>query len=126
MSNVLRIERSGPVGRVWLDRPDVRNALNGVLIRDLAAAFADFAADGGVRAIVLGGSGKAFCAGERAERRRQLADQRAVHGIAHLGTVEPDAGHRAVAFDPQRRRHDVVRPRLSACSIHTQSISGQG
>ena len=63
MSNVLRIERSGPVGRVWLDRPDVRNALNGVLIRDLAAAFADFAADAGVRAIVLGGSGKAFCAG---------------------------------------------------------------
>jgi len=63
MSNVLRIERSGPVGRVWLDRPDVRNALNGVLIRDLAAAFAAFAADAGVRAIVLGGSGKAFCAG---------------------------------------------------------------
>ncbi len=63
MSNVLRIERSGPVGRVWLDRPDVRNALNGVLIRELAAAFADFAADAGVRAIVLGGSGKAFCAG---------------------------------------------------------------
>ena len=63
MSNVLRIERSGPVGRVWLDRPDVRNALNGVLIRDLAAAFADFAADDGVRAIVLGGRGKAFCAG---------------------------------------------------------------
>jgi methylglutaconyl-CoA hydratase len=63
MSNVLRIERSGPVGRVWLDRPEVRNALNGVLIRDLAAAFAAFAADAGVRAIVLGGSGKAFCAG---------------------------------------------------------------
>ena len=57
MSNVLRIERSGPVGRVWLDRPEVRNALNGVLIRDLAAAFADFAADDGVRAIVLGGRG---------------------------------------------------------------------
>jgi len=63
MSNVLRIERSGAVGRVWLDRPDVRNALNGVLIRDLAAAFATFAADAGVRAIVLGGRGKAFCAG---------------------------------------------------------------
>jgi methylglutaconyl-CoA hydratase len=63
MSNVLRIERSGPVGRVWLDRPDVRNALNGALIRELAAAFTAFAANGGVRAIVLGGSGKAFCAG---------------------------------------------------------------
>ena len=63
MSNVLRIERTGPVGRVWLDRPEVRNALNGTLIRDLAAAFAELAADAGVRAIVLGGSGKAFCAG---------------------------------------------------------------
>ena len=62
-SNVLRIERTGPVGRVWLDRPDVRNALNGVLIRELAAVFTAFAADATVRAIVLGGSGKAFCAG---------------------------------------------------------------
>ncbi|HEY5321308.1 MAG TPA: enoyl-CoA hydratase/isomerase family protein, partial [Caldimonas sp.] len=33
------------------------------LIRDLAATFATFAADAGVRAIVLGGTGKAFCAG---------------------------------------------------------------
>jgi methylglutaconyl-CoA hydratase len=62
-SNVLRIERTGPVGRVWLDRPDVRNALNGVLIRELAAVFTAFAADAAVRTIVLGGSGKAFCAG---------------------------------------------------------------
>jgi len=60
----IRIERVGPVARVWLDRPDVRNALNGVLIRELAAAFAALSAeDSGVRAIVLGGSGKAFCAG---------------------------------------------------------------
>lgn len=63
MSHVLRIERSGHVGRVWLDRPDVRNALNGTLIRELAAAFASFADAGDLRAVVLGGSGKAFCAG---------------------------------------------------------------
>ena len=126
MTTTLRIERDGPVARVWLNRPEVRNAMNGTLIRELAAAFGALAGDADVRAIVLGGSGKAFCAGERTERRRQLADQHAVHGIAHLGAVEPDAGHRAVAFDPQRRRHDVVRPWLSACSIHTQSISGQG
>jgi methylglutaconyl-CoA hydratase len=63
MTNVLRIERFGPVGRVWLDRPEVRNALNGALIRELAETFTAFAADGGVRVIVLGGSGKAFCAG---------------------------------------------------------------
>jgi len=63
MTNVLRIERTGPVGRVWLDRPEVRNALNGALIRELAAGFAAFAAADDVRVIVVGGSGKAFCAG---------------------------------------------------------------
>ncbi len=64
MTSTLRIERSGAVARVWLDRPDVRNALNGVLIRELAATFVSLSADdSGVRAIVLGGSGKAFCAG---------------------------------------------------------------
>ena len=64
MTSTLRVEREGPVARVWLDRPDVRNALNGVLIRELAAAFASLSAEGSqVRAIVVGGSGKAFCAG---------------------------------------------------------------
>ena len=64
MTSTLRIERAGAVARVWLDRPDVRNALNGVLIRELAATFALLSADhSGVRAIVLGGTGKAFCAG---------------------------------------------------------------
>jgi methylglutaconyl-CoA hydratase len=64
MTSTLRVERAGPVARVWLDRPDVRNALNGVLIRELAAAFASLSAEGSqVRAIVVGGSGKAFCAG---------------------------------------------------------------
>ncbi|MGZ5186798.1 MAG: enoyl-CoA hydratase-related protein, partial [Caldimonas sp.] len=63
MTNVLRVERSGPVARVWLDRPEVRNALNGALIRELAAAFATLADGNDVRAIVVGGSGKAFCAG---------------------------------------------------------------
>ena len=64
MTDTLRIERHGPVARVWLDRPDVRNALNGALIAELAAAFKAFAVDTtDLRAVVVGGSGKAFCAG---------------------------------------------------------------
>lgn len=74
MTNVLRIERDGPVARVWLDRPEVRNALNGTLIRALAAAFGALAGDEGVRAIVLGGSGKAFCAGADLAFMREAAD----------------------------------------------------
>ncbi len=64
MTSTLRVERAGAVARVWLDRPDVRNALNAALIRELATTFASLSAEGeNVRAIVLGGSGKAFCAG---------------------------------------------------------------
>ncbi|MEO6362035.1 MAG: enoyl-CoA hydratase/isomerase family protein [Caldimonas sp.] len=60
----VEVEKNGYVARVWLARPDVRNALNGTLIRELAATFALLGADdSGVRAIVLGGRGKAFCAG---------------------------------------------------------------
>ena len=65
-TETLRIDRAGPVARIWLDRPDVRNALNGNVIRELSSAFAAIADDahaGRVRAVVLGGSGKAFCAG---------------------------------------------------------------
>ena len=62
-TSALRTERDGAVARVWLDRPEIRNALNATLIGELAAAFAAIAADDGVRAIVVGGSGKAFCAG---------------------------------------------------------------
>ena len=62
-TSALRIERDGAVARVWLDRPEIRNALNAALIGELATTFAALAADDGVRAIVVGGSGKAFCAG---------------------------------------------------------------
>ena len=58
-----QIEREGHVARIWLNRPDVRNAFNEGVIAELHAAFTAFAADAGLRAIVLGGRGKAFCAG---------------------------------------------------------------
>lgn len=64
MTTTLDIERpSRQVARVWLNRPDVRNAFNDGVISELAQAFAGFAADDSLRAIVLGGHGKAFCAG---------------------------------------------------------------
>ena len=71
--SALRVEREGAVARVWLDRPEVRNALNGALIAELAETFAGIAADDAVRAIVLGGSGKAFCAGADLAAMRDAA-----------------------------------------------------
>ena len=74
MTSTLQIERDGPVARVWLNRPEVRNAFNEGVIAELSAAFTAFAADDDVRAIVLGGHGKAFCAGADLSWMRTMAD----------------------------------------------------
>lgn len=71
MSNYtrLRLELSGPVARLTIARPEVRNAFDEALIEELTAVFAsirgflerDFAA--APRVLVLTGEGVAFCAG---------------------------------------------------------------
>jgi methylglutaconyl-CoA hydratase len=58
----LRVER-GPVARVSLSRPEVRNAFDDVLIAELTEAFGSLAGDAEVRVVVLSGEGKSFCAG---------------------------------------------------------------
>ena len=64
---------SAHVAEVWLNRPDVRNAFNDSVIAELTQAFATLATDDVLRAIVLGGHGKAFCAGADLAWMRQMA-----------------------------------------------------
>lgn len=59
----LRVERRGATAIVTLARPEVHNAFNADLIRELREAFTQIAADEGVRAVVLAGEGRSFCAG---------------------------------------------------------------
>ena len=74
MTATLQITRDGAVARVFLDRPEVRNAFNDSVIAELAAAFTGFSADASLRAVVLGGHGKAFCAGADLSWMRAMAD----------------------------------------------------
>jgi methylglutaconyl-CoA hydratase len=74
MTTTLQIERQGGVARVWLNRPDVRNAFNESVIAELGATFAAFHDDAALRAVVLGGRGKAFCAGADLGWMRAMAD----------------------------------------------------
>lgn len=73
MSRTIRIERDGRVGRVFFDRPDVRNAFNAVMIGELREAFRSLAADEAVRVVVLSGRGTAFCAGADLAWMRDVA-----------------------------------------------------
>lgn len=75
MTTTLDIRRPSPhVAEVWLNRPEVRNAFNEGVIAELAAAFTQLSADTGLRAILLGGHGKAFCAGADLSWMRAMAD----------------------------------------------------
>lgn len=74
MTTTLDIQRDGLVARVWLNRPDVRNAFNDGVIAELRDTFTALGAETDLRAIVLGGHGKAFCAGADLAWMRAMAD----------------------------------------------------
>ena len=57
------MDRSGPVTTIILDRPEVRNAVDGPAAAALAEAFADFDADTDASVAVLFGAGGTFCSG---------------------------------------------------------------
>jgi 2-(1,2-epoxy-1,2-dihydrophenyl)acetyl-CoA isomerase len=65
----LRLEVSNRVATITLDRPEALNALTVPLKEGLLAAFLGLAADDAVRAIVLTGAGRAFCAGQDLRER---------------------------------------------------------
>ena len=79
MSDLVRVERNGPVTTVSINRPEARNAVNGPTAAALYAAFEQFDRDDSAAVAVLRGEGGTFCAG---------ADLKA------MGTSESNAVHR--------------------------------
>ncbi|MGE3073740.1 MAG: enoyl-CoA hydratase/isomerase family protein [Dehalococcoidia bacterium] len=59
----IQIEREGSVAILRLNRPERLNAVNGAMHSELMQVFLDVQADTSVRAAVLTGAGRAFCAG---------------------------------------------------------------
>lgn len=59
----ITFELNSDVGTIWLNRPDIRNAFNEVMIQELIDCFEEAGRMEEVRVLVLRGKGKAFCAG---------------------------------------------------------------
>lgn len=75
--DVLLREDRGPVATLTMNRPDSLNALSDGLLAALQAEFDRLAADRKIKAIVLRGAGRAFCAGHdlrEMQGKRQAPD----------------------------------------------------
>lgn len=59
----LQIELTGPVATIWMNRPDLHNAFDEILIAELTAACIALDEDDDIRVVVLAGRGKSFSAG---------------------------------------------------------------
>jgi len=86
---VLQVEVTDGVARVTLNRPEVRNALNEALLRELEASLRRLEDDPAARAIVLRGAGdRAFCAGadlkQVADRGTTLQARESFSGLARV------------------------------------------
>src|SRR6187200_877957 len=71
MPDGLDVAVDGPVATLTLDRPEALNALTVPLKRALLAELQRIAADRSVRAVILTGAGRAFCAGQDLAEREQ-------------------------------------------------------
>ena len=75
----LQLRREAAVAIILLNRPKALNAINGAMLKELASAFSELAADAAIRVILLTGSGeRAFAAGADI---RELAGTDAASGV---------------------------------------------
>jgi enoyl-CoA hydratase len=84
VAELVLLERRGAIGWITLNRPEALNALSSELLHALAGRFAEVAADGALRALVVTGNGRAFAAGADIAEMRPM-DAAQAHALSRLG-----------------------------------------
>jgi len=93
MGDLVTIETKGGVADVRLNRPDKYNALSRDMFAALGEAGERLADDASVRAVVLSGNGKGFCAGLDMDSFRAMSG-----GGSATGSAVPSKGERPDNF----------------------------
>ncbi|WP_431514220.1 enoyl-CoA hydratase/isomerase family protein [Variovorax sp. DAIF25] len=104
----IQLRTEDGVAILTLDRPEVRNAVDDAMRGELMAALERVNRDDSVRALVLTGAGKAFCAGGdiRAMQQRMQAP---AGDIAYNGWARQQRTHHALSA-----LHDLPKPTIAA------------
>ncbi|MDG2003752.1 MAG: enoyl-CoA hydratase/isomerase family protein [Novosphingobium sp.] len=117
-TEVVLVERDGPVAIVTLNRPDSLNALNPELMRRLPQVVGELAEDESARCVVLTGAGKGFCAGGDAREISKAANAR-VEGVQPAKTDKPPSNSEQRAAwlrrcgEASRLLHEMPKPSIA-------------
>lgn len=114
----VHVERAGPVCIVTLDRPEVRNAVDGDTARALYDAFVAFEADAELRVAVFHGAHGHFCAGWDLQAGARMAREQGGPGVLTDLDFDPaevrslEHAHEAGAAGPlgQSGQHGPIGP----------------
>jgi enoyl-CoA hydratase/carnithine racemase len=104
----IRYDSVDSVATVTLNRPEKLNAVTSVLLRELIAAFDDADADDTVRAVIVTGAGRAFCAGADLSGGTQTFDR------STRRRPEGDGEHRDGGGLVALRIYDMKKPVIAA------------
>jgi enoyl-CoA hydratase/carnithine racemase len=104
----IRYDVADSIATITLHRPERLNAVTTTLLRELMAAFDAADADDGVRAVIVTGAGRAFCAGADLESGPQTFD-----GPARGRSPSPDE-HRDGGGQVTLRIFDMKKPVIAA------------
>lgn len=69
----IELDIQNEVGTIWLNRPNIHNAFNEVMIAELIKMFQEIKTIDEIRIVVLRGKGKSFCAGADLNWMRNVA-----------------------------------------------------
>jgi enoyl-CoA hydratase/carnithine racemase len=96
-------EKQGRIAKITMNRPEVLNAVNPLVSKELGEIWDDFAADDDVWVAILTGAGRAFCAGNDLKATASGA------GRLPEGSPPPSGG-----FGGLTDRHDLFKPVIGA------------
>lgn len=71
----LKFEKTDNVGRITFNRPDIHNAFDSTVLFEMSDVFSQIVKDQSLRAVVLTGAGKSFCAGADLNWMKSVKEQ---------------------------------------------------
>ncbi len=102
------------IATITLDRPDRLNAFTITMMRELCAALDEIDADPDVRAVVMTGRGRGFCAGADLGTGSHTFDHRSDQAASIGVTIEPDGRHRDEGGITALRFFACTKPLIAA------------